>query len=129
MTETSTSVASTDGAGVDETAAPVYDQLHTAHGDTTIAETVVQKIAVIAAREVPGVYAMGNAAGRAINQLAGRISSQSVNISSGVTVQNIQKRGSACVTHASIGSARKALARSARPLQSFSDKRPIRRSK
>ena len=38
------------------------DALHTEHGDTTIADTVVAKIAGMAAREVPGVYSMGNAA-------------------------------------------------------------------
>ena len=38
------------------------DALHTETGDTTIADTVVVKIAGIAAREVDGVHAMGNAA-------------------------------------------------------------------
>lgn len=51
----------------------VIDALHTEHGDTTIAETVVAKIAGIATREVPGVYAMGNVARRAISNLQQRI--------------------------------------------------------
>jgi len=64
------------------------DDLHTEHGDTTIADGVVAKIAGIAAREVAGVYAMGNAARRAIGNLTGRISggSQS-NVTGGVTVE------------------------------------------
>ncbi len=37
------------------------DDLHTEHGDTSIADQVVQKIAGVAAREVPGVFAMGSA--------------------------------------------------------------------
>lgn len=65
------------------------DALHTEHGDTTVADTVVAKIAGIATREVPGVFAMGNAARRAIGNLQQRIpggSSQS-SVTSGVGVE------------------------------------------
>jgi len=64
------------------------DALHTEHGDTTIADTVVAKIAGIAAREVAGVFAMGNAARRAIGNLAQRIpgGTQS-NVTGGVSVE------------------------------------------
>lgn len=65
------------------------DALHTEQGDTTIADTVVSKIAGIATREVPGVFAMGNAARRAIGNLQQRIpggGSQS-SVTSGVSVE------------------------------------------
>lgn len=66
--------------------------LHTEHGDTTIADTVVQKIAGIAAREVPGVYAMGNAARRAFNTLTERIPGSQTNIVGGVSVEKGERQ-------------------------------------
>ncbi|MGI3784765.1 MAG: Asp23/Gls24 family envelope stress response protein [Janthinobacterium lividum] len=65
------------------------DALHTEHGDTTIADTVVAKIAGMAAREVPGVYAMGNAARRAISGITNRVSGGTgqASVSDGVSVQ------------------------------------------
>ena len=64
------------------------DELHTEHGDTTIEDTVVAKIAGIAAREVSGVYAMGNAARRAISSVTQRVTGggQQNNVTSGVRV-------------------------------------------
>lgn len=67
------------------------DDLHTAQGDTTIADTVVEKIAGIAAREVPGVYAMGGAAGRAISGLTQRVGGKS-NVSSGVKIEKGERQ-------------------------------------
>ncbi|WP_286161137.1 Asp23/Gls24 family envelope stress response protein [Arthrobacter sp. MYb213] len=61
--------------------------LHTELGKTTIEDRVVQKIASIAAREVPGVYAMGNAARRTFNSLADRIPGASANTAGGVSVE------------------------------------------
>ncbi|WP_375423022.1 Asp23/Gls24 family envelope stress response protein [uncultured Friedmanniella sp.] len=67
----------------------VLDALHTEHGDTTIAETVVAKIAGIATREVPGVFAMGNAARRALGNLQQRIpgGSSAGSVTGGVSVE------------------------------------------
>lgn len=62
------------------------DDLHTEHGDTTIGDSVVEKIAGIAAREVSGVYAMGSAAGRAISGLTSRVSGKTT-VSSGVKIE------------------------------------------
>ncbi|HEY0239750.1 MAG TPA: Asp23/Gls24 family envelope stress response protein [Friedmanniella sp.] len=65
------------------------DALHTEHGDTAIADTVVAKIAGMAAREVPGVFSMGNAARRAISGLTNRVSGGTgqASVSNGVSVQ------------------------------------------
>ena len=56
-------------------------------GRTTIADTVVSKIAGIAAREVAGVYALGGGASRAVGALRERIPGGSTNHSQGVTVE------------------------------------------
>lgn len=66
--------------------------LHTEHGSTTIADTVVQKLAGIAAREVPGVYAMGNAARRALSTLTERIPGSQTNVSGGVSVEKGERQ-------------------------------------
>ncbi len=69
-----------------------HDALHTERGDTTIEETVVQKLAGIATREVPGVYAMGSAGRRAFSALTERIPGSQVNVSGGVTVEKGEKQ-------------------------------------
>lgn len=66
--------------------------LHTPHGDTTIEETVVQKLAGMATREVPGVHAMGNAARRAFNSMTDRIPGSQTNVSNGVTVEKGERQ-------------------------------------
>ena len=55
--------------------------LHTDHGSTLIAEQVVQKIAGIACREVPGVHAMGSAGRRMLSSITDRIPGSTTNVS------------------------------------------------
>lgn len=66
--------------------------LQTEKGDTTIAETVVQKLAGVATREVPGVFAMGNAARCAFNQITERIPGSQTNVSGGVSVEKGERQ-------------------------------------
>ncbi len=47
--------------------------LQTEHGATTIADLVVTKVASIAAHEVPGVYALGGGAARALGAVTQRV--------------------------------------------------------
>ena len=61
--------------------------LQTAHGATTIDENVVAKIAGMAAREVPGVYDMGNAVRRAFSAVTDRIPNAQTNVAGGISVQ------------------------------------------
>jgi uncharacterized alkaline shock family protein YloU len=68
------------------------DALHTAHGDTTIADQVVEKIAGIAAREVPGVYAMGSAVGRAFSSMAQRMPGQQPSVAGGVSIEKGERQ-------------------------------------
>ena len=77
------------GAGVarpDERAG----SLQTETGSTTIADTVVTKVASIAAREVGGVYQLGGGAARAVGSVAQRVGigdqrSQGVSVEVGET--------------------------------------------
>ncbi|MDQ2755176.1 MAG: Asp23/Gls24 family envelope stress response protein [Actinomycetota bacterium] len=68
------------GAGPDQS-------LVTSQGKTTIADTVVSKIAGIAAREVSGVHALGGGAARAVGSLMERIPGGRTNHSQGVSVE------------------------------------------
>ncbi len=54
---------------------------------TTIDENVVAKIAGMAAREVPGVYDMGNAVRRAFSAVTDRIPNAQTNVAGGISVQ------------------------------------------
>ena len=89
--------AATPAAG-DQKSGAHSSGLHTDQGNTSIADTVVQKIAGIAAREVPGVHAMGNAARRAFDQLAERIPGSQTNASGGVSVEKGEKQTAIDVT-------------------------------
>lgn len=74
------------------------DALHTENGDTTIAETVVQKLAGIASREVSGVHAMGTAGGRMISNLTERIPGSQTNVSGGVSVEKGERQTAVDIT-------------------------------
>ncbi|MBV9089672.1 MAG: Asp23/Gls24 family envelope stress response protein [Mycobacteriaceae bacterium] len=72
---------------------PGESALTSSHGKTTIADTVVSKIAGLAAREVNGVYALGGgAATRMVGQLRERIPGASINHALGVSVEVGEKQ-------------------------------------
>ena len=62
-------------------------QLQTSKGNTTIADSVVQKIAGVSAREVSGVYALGGGAARTIGAIRERIPGSSQSVGQGVAVE------------------------------------------
>ncbi|GAA3524554.1 Asp23/Gls24 family envelope stress response protein [Amycolatopsis ultiminotia] len=66
--------------------------LATNEGLTTIADVVVQKIAGLAAREVPGVHALGGGAARAFSALRERIPGASASAGQGVSVEVGEKQ-------------------------------------
>jgi uncharacterized alkaline shock family protein YloU len=73
-------------------AGPETGALVTKEGSTTIADTVVQKIAGLAAREVTGVYDLGGGAARALSALRERIPGASASVSQGVSVEVGEKQ-------------------------------------
>lgn len=66
--------------------------LSTSHGRTTIADTVVSKIAGLAAREVNGVYDLGGNTTRAVGALRERIPGATTNYAQGVSVEVGEKQ-------------------------------------
>lgn len=93
---TNTSVPSTFAAGDAEKSATSAPEASSAQasgqGSTTIADVVVQKIAGIAAREVPGVHELGGGAARAFGAVKGRIPGASASAGQGVSVEVGQKQ-------------------------------------
>ncbi|MFK0247235.1 Asp23/Gls24 family envelope stress response protein [Amycolatopsis azurea] len=61
--------------------------LASAQGVTTIADTVVQKVAGLATREITGVHALGGGAVRAFNALRERIPGATASAGQGVSVE------------------------------------------
>ncbi len=61
--------------------------LVTGQGRTSIADSVVEKIAGVAAREVSGVHEMGRGAARAFGSIRERVGSGGPNVSRGVRVE------------------------------------------
>lgn len=70
-----------------ELAARAESPLMTSTGKTTIADTVVSKIAGIATKEVSGVHAVGGGGSRAVGALRERIPGARVNHAQGVAVE------------------------------------------
>jgi uncharacterized alkaline shock family protein YloU len=64
----------------------------TSQGKTTIADTVVSKIAGLSAREVNGVYDLGGGASRIVGQLRERIPGATTNHAQGVSVEVGEKQ-------------------------------------
>ncbi|GAB3570461.1 Asp23/Gls24 family envelope stress response protein [Amycolatopsis endophytica] len=84
MTTPATQNASPNAPGGGQAGA---SQLVTEQGTTTIADTVVQKIAGLAASEIAGVYALGGGAARAFGALRERIPGASASAAQGVSVE------------------------------------------
>lgn len=61
--------------------------LVTSHGKTTIADTVVEKIAGLATREVSGVHALGGGVARAFGAVRERIPGGKTSLAQGVSVE------------------------------------------
>ncbi|MGW5723164.1 Asp23/Gls24 family envelope stress response protein [Amycolatopsis sp. NPDC003865] len=66
--------------------------LVTSQGATTIADTVVQKIAGLATREVPGVHSLGGGAARAFSAIRERIPGATASAGQGVSVEVGEKQ-------------------------------------
>jgi uncharacterized alkaline shock family protein YloU len=66
--------------------------LMTDHGGTSVADTVVQKIAGLATREVPGVHALGGGVTRAFGALRERIPGANASSGQGVGVEVGEKQ-------------------------------------
>src|SRR3954471_6665398 len=74
------------------TAEKTETALVTEQGVTTISDTVVQKIAGLAAREVSGVHDLGGGAARAFGALRDRIPGASASAGQGVSVEVGEKQ-------------------------------------
>ncbi|MBB2988746.1 putative alkaline shock family protein YloU [Mycolicibacterium iranicum] len=86
------STTQTSGSTATSAVATQAGPLATSQGKTTIADTVVSKIAGLAAREVSGVHALGGSASRAVGALRDRIPGATVNHAQGVSVEVGEKQ-------------------------------------
>lgn len=82
-----TSETSVTTPDVDLKSGPSGSALVTQHGRTTIADSVVAKIAGIATRDVAGVFAVGGGAARAVGAIRERIPGARINHTQGVSVE------------------------------------------
>ncbi|MBJ8338941.1 Asp23/Gls24 family envelope stress response protein [Antrihabitans sp. YC3-6] len=87
MTTTEVQSSKTTNIAQKQVATQPDSALVSSTGRTTIADTVVSKIAGIATREVQGVHSVGGGVTRAIGALRERIPGARVNQSQGVSVE------------------------------------------
>ncbi|MFD5831607.1 Asp23/Gls24 family envelope stress response protein [Lentzea sp. NPDC060358] len=90
MTEVTTTKTASPASPASKTAGVAVVEStssETVRGTTTIADVVVQKIAGLATREVPGVHALGGGAVRAFGALRERIPGASSSVGQGVSVE------------------------------------------
>jgi uncharacterized alkaline shock family protein YloU len=84
----STNTDSSSASAIRPSSRGAGSELEASQGKTTIADTVVAKIAAMAAREVSGVYQLGGGAARAFGAIRERIpGSGGPNVSQGVAVE------------------------------------------
>lgn len=86
-TSGATSTGGVGGGAVSTTPSSPGGGLDSSQGKTTIADTVVSKVAGIAAREVPGVYGFGGGAARAFGAITERIPGGRSSNTQGVSVE------------------------------------------
>ncbi|MFD5092758.1 Asp23/Gls24 family envelope stress response protein [Amycolatopsis thailandensis] len=84
MTNTATTAKPSSNSA---TPATENGALASTQGVTTIADTVVQKVAGLATREITGVHALGGGAVRAFNALRERIPGATASAGQGVSVE------------------------------------------
>lgn len=85
---TSTSASTvTSTMPVTQTSADSGSELVSSQGRTSIADTVVQKVAGVAAREISGVHAVGGGSARALGAIKDRIPGPASSASSGISVE------------------------------------------
>ncbi|MEU8413920.1 Asp23/Gls24 family envelope stress response protein [Amycolatopsis japonica] len=82
-----TNTATTAKPNSNSTAPAENGALVSTQGVTTIADTVVQKVAGLATREITGVHALGGGAVRAFNALRERIPGATASAGQGVSVE------------------------------------------
>jgi uncharacterized alkaline shock family protein YloU len=94
MSQSSSPTESAKSAGKSPTAAtlavadPVEPgPLDSDQGKTRIADTVVSKVAGLAARQVPGVHKLGSPTARALGTLREKIPGQKVSVTQGISVE------------------------------------------
>jgi uncharacterized alkaline shock family protein YloU len=89
-------MSATPGTAVEKKGSP--GGLQTEKGTTTIADSVVTKIAGIAAREVEGVHKLGGGVARALGAVTQRLPGTSEGTSQGVSVEVGEKEAAVDVT-------------------------------